>query len=617
MGIVRVLPDKLANQIAAGEVVDRPVSALKELVENSLDAGATRIIVDVDAGGKKRIRVEDNGVGMDREDCLMALERHATSKLTRSEDLFSIKTLGFRGEALPSIASVSRFSLESRRKDMSFGIRVSVSGSTLKDVREIQKQEGTTVTVEQLFFNIPARRKFLRTTETELSWIVNLMTTYSFAHVDKFFSLSHDGKLLFQVPPVKTLSERIYQHYGKTLIGELLPFDRHDGLIHIHGLLSKPHFRKTSRNYQYLFVNQRLVRDKVLNHAISDAYREFGESKQFPVIFLFIECPSDEVDVNVHPAKTEIKFINSGQVHDSVRDTLKETLLQIPQTTPWRPRGSQQDANAVISPPDIDAKQETLFSASSSRQTHYEEPQTSPYSRFLRERNSFFGQDSSNQNLPEAVPDDKLEQKPGFQPPTGALGSSLFEAPRVIGQYKESFILAEDRDALLVIDQHVAHERILFDQIFESYRHNSIETQMLLVPLTIELTGAQVIRLNESLPLLRTFGFDIDRFDGNTFVVREVPGFLPHADVQSMVLELIEKAQGQTGETAIETLIQHMAATKACKAAVKINMRLTIDKMQHLVNELYRSQTPLFCPHGRPVVLRMTDFDIEKNFLRR
>jgi len=248
LGKVRILPDKLANQIAAGEVVERPVSALKELVENALDANATSIKVEIEAGGKSKIRVEDNGIGMDREDCLMALERHATSKLTRSEDLFSIKTLGFRGEALPSIASVSRFTLESRQKDAEHGVQIKVHGTTLRDVAEIQKQPGTTVTVEQLFFNIPARRKFLRKTETELSWIVNLMTTYSFAHVDKFFSLRHNGKVLFQVSPVKSLKERIYQHYGKKFVDDLIPFNSEFGVFHIHGLISKPHVRKTSRN---------------------------------------------------------------------------------------------------------------------------------------------------------------------------------------------------------------------------------------------------------------------------------------------------------------------------------------------------------------------------------
>ena len=622
MGVVRILPDKLANQIAAGEVVERPVSALKELVENALDAGASRISVEIEAGGKKRIRVEDNGVGMDREDCLMALERHATSKLTRSEDLFSIKTLGFRGEALPSIASVSRFTLESRHREAECGVKVTVHGSTLKDVRDIQKQPGTTVTVDNLFFNIPARRKFLRTTETELSWIVTLMTTFSFAHVDKDFSLFHNGKPLFQVSAVKTLKERIYQHYGRRLLDDLIPFDCQEGGFHIRGLLSKPHVRKSNRNYQFLFVNGRLVRDKVLNHAIFDAYREFGESKQYPVIFLFISCDSTEVDVNVHPAKTEIKFIHSNQVHGLVSDTLKQALTSIPQTTPWRQAKPLVEGRA-----EADQPQEVQEHIPLDRPpVTYSE--STPYAKFLREKEAFFGEpaegstqafasrpiDSPSQETTsmQATSPERVSEAPAVEGQTSGL-----KIPRIIGQYKESFILAEDDDALLLIDQHVAHERILYDQIYESFTSGSIETQLLLIPQTIELTPAQIIRLEEAMELLGTFGFDLDRFDGNTFVIREVPAFLPEGDLQRMVIELVDKAQGEMGETAVEQMIQHMAATRACKAAVKINMRLTHEKMLHLVEELYRSNTPLFCPHGRPVVLRMTDLDIEKNFLRR
>lgn len=634
MGIVRILPDKLANQIAAGEVVERPVSALKELVENALDAGATRIKVEVDAGGKKRIRVEDNGTGMDREDCLMALERHATSKLTRSEDLFSIKTLGFRGEALPSIASVSRFTLESRQKEAAFGVRVMVNGSKLRDVVEIQKAPGTTVLVENLFYNIPARRKFLRTTETELSWIVNLMTTYSFAHVDTFFSLAHNGKTLFSVTPVKTLKERIFQHYGRNLIEDLLPLDHTEGEFRFHGLISKPHVRKTSRNYQYLFVNGRLVRDKMLNHAIFEAYKEFGESRQYPVIFLFIECPSQEVDVNVHPAKTEIKFIHSNQVHQWVVEGMRNVLLTVPQVTPWRPKdrfqrgSSSEEQGPVPSQPKLPftenrgSERETRSflnagPAVSGTGSDYQTGSATPYARFLREKQELFTETEAGGE------DGGLSGKEEVKDPSSIVDHAVAarneapEIPRVIGQYKESFILAEEEDALLLIDQHVAHERILFDQIFESYREGNIETQLLLIPLTIDLTPAQVVRLEECLPLLKSFGFDLDRFDSNTFVIREIPAFLPDSNMQTMVLELIEKAQGKRGETAIEALIQHMAAMKACKAAVKINMRLNPEKMQHLVDTLYRSQTPLFCPHGRPIVLRMTDVEIEKNFLRR
>ena len=336
MGIVRVLPDHLANQIAAGEVVERPASALKELVENSLDAGATSIRVVLKSGGKREIVVEDNGRGMDRDDCMMAMERHATSKLSRAEDLFSIQSLGFRGEALPSIASVSRFSLQSRTAEAEAGVKIQMNGSKLTKVSEIPMNPGTKITVGQLFFNIPARRKFLRTTQTELSWMVNLVTQYSMAHFDKHFYLENDGRKLLDLTPVRGLKERIYQHFGKKMLDQLIPVSGKKDWLELEGMVSGPNFFKTSRNYQYLFVNGRIVRDRVLNNAISQAYEGFGEGRIFPVAFVFLRMPSVEVDVNVHPAKTEVKFIHGDFVHHQVRDTLRNALVKQKLTIDYR-----------------------------------------------------------------------------------------------------------------------------------------------------------------------------------------------------------------------------------------------------------------------------------------
>ncbi len=336
MGRIRVLPDHLANQIAAGEVVERPASALKELIENCFDAGATSIRISLEVGGKRRIRVEDDGCGMDRDDCMMAMERHATSKLTRAEDLFSIRTLGFRGEALPSIASVSRFTIESRTAQAETGVRIKMQGSKLVKVEEVSRNPGTCVTVEQLFFNIPARKKFLRKTETELAWMVNLVTQYSIAHTDKHFFLEHNGKVLIDAPPVTKLEERIYQHFGKRMLDELTPVSEERDWLKIRGLTSTPNLFKTSRMHQYLFVNGRLVKDRVLNHAIQSAYEGFGEGRVYPVVFLFVDMPSTEVDVNVHPAKTEVKFIHGDFVHNGVRDALRRPLLERKITIPYR-----------------------------------------------------------------------------------------------------------------------------------------------------------------------------------------------------------------------------------------------------------------------------------------
>lgn len=619
MGDIRVLPDHLANQIAAGEVVERPVAALKELVENSLDAGADRIHVTLESGGKKRIRVVDNGTGMDPDDCLMALERHATSKLTRAEDLFSIQTLGFRGEALPSIASVSHFSLESVAQGNSSGLRVEVHGGKLTKTEEIGGEPGTKITVDNLFYNIPARRKFLRTVDTELSWMVNLMTQYSFAHIDKTFILEHDGRKLFEVYPVSELKERIYQHFGKTMLPHLLPVSCEADWLQVSGLVSTPDYFKTSKTHQFLFINGRLVKDKVLSHALADAYRGFGEGNRYPAAFLFVQVPSEEVDVNVHPAKTEVRFIHANFVHDQVRDAIRRQLLAKPLTVNYRFRDGYHASPSGAEPGDSrfqTARQEVIPPVAEQMGPLFDRGDR--YQKFVESNRALLEAEPQPRTEPATVTN-QAPAKPELPPdPEPLISRETWQAvPRVIGQFRESYILAEQDGALLLIDQHVLHERLLYDQIKAALANDSVERQVLLLPETLELSPAQAVEFEKILPVVRRFGFDLDPFDGNSFLLREVPAFLEHGDLRSMVDEIIEKAQGQREETAIEALIDLFAATKACKAAIKINMSLTREKMEHLVDRLWASSSPLFCPHGRPVVLKFTNEEIEKNFLRR
>lgn len=662
MGRIRVLPDHLANQIAAGEVVERPASALKELLENSFDAGATEIRVFLEAGGKRRIRIEDNGMGMDRDDCLMALERHATSKLTRTEDLFCIKTLGFRGEALPSIASVSKFTLESRTATSETAVRLEMVGSKLNKVSEISRNQGTTISVDNLFFNIPARKKFLRTTETELSWMVNLITQYSIAHLDKHFYLEHNGKVLIDVSPVKELKQRIYQHFGKKMLDHLLPFSDQVDWLDIEGMASTPDYFKTSRSHQYLFVNGRMVKDRVLNYAIAAAYEGFSEGRIFPVIFLFVKMPSHELDVNVHPAKTEVKFIQSDVIHRGVRDTIRNALLErkltIPyrfrdgnhahpsemptgRNDPWRKPGQPSLANAgkdpfasppqqqslpgldpVSSAPLFDNSKEPHLPVDTASPGSTPTPATSPssstpssktpYQRFLKQNST---QNAEPTTSTQAI---ASSQDPDNSPPDHLFGSDpAITLPRVIGQFRDSYILAEQEGDLLLIDQHVAHERILYDRIMGELAANSVERQALLVPITVELSPQQAMIMEKMLPHIRKFGFDLDAFDGNSFVIREVPASISGENLESLVVELVDQSQGVRPDSMLEAIIDHFAATKACKAAVKINMRLTPEKMRHLLGRLWASSSPLFCPHGRPIILRFKNEEIEKNFLRR
>lgn len=643
MGQIRVLPDHLANQIAAGEVVERPASALKEFIENSLDAGATRISVSLEAGGKRRLTVEDNGHGMDRDDCLMALERHATSKLHRAEDLFSIRTLGFRGEALPSIASVSQLTLESRHEDAETGVRLEMRGPKMLKVEEISRPVGTKVSIANLFFNIPARRKFLRKTETELSWMVNLVTQYSMAHIHIHFQLSHNGRQLIDVPPVKHLRERIYQHYGKAMLDELIPIESAKDWLKIEGLTATPNLLKTSRNFQFLFVNGRLVRDKVLNHAISDAYRGFKEGTFYPVIFLFLELPSTEVDVNVHPAKTEVKFIHAQQVHDAVRDAIRKAVVDRRFAMPYRFREGYHEHPTQAKPdpwskpvpqqqplPGNDpVTQSGLFAQDAQaspkgygdRRDQSSAPEN-PVGPTLYDEFRAKHQEALSREMGEAPAETPGVPGPRSLEPKAdtalfARGETVETLPRIIGQFRESYILAEHRGDLLLVDQHVAHERILYDEICASLEAGTVQRQALLVPVTLELSPAQAVILEELLPTIRRFGFDLDPFDGHTFIIREVPLFAMEQDLTLLVTELLEKAEGKRQETLLEDIIDHFAATKACKAAIKINMRLEPEKMQHLLEKLLHSSSPMFCPHGRPIILKFRNEEIEKNFHRR
>lgn len=661
MGHIRVLPDHLANQIAAGEVVERPVSALKELLENAIDAGARSIRVELEAGGKRRIRVIDDGHGMDRDDCLMALERHATSKLTRAEDLFSISTLGFRGEALPSIASVSRMTLESRHKDAETGVQVEMAGTKMLKVNEVSRPVGTSVTVDQLFFNIPARKKFLRKTETELALLVNLVTQYSMRHIDVHFQLLHNDRSLIDVTPVETLKERIYQHYGRDMLDQLIPFEKETKWLKISGLTSSPTLYRSSRNFQYLFVNNRLVKDKVLNHAISEGYRGFSEERIFPVIFLFLEMPSQEVDVNVHPAKTEVKFINSHFVHDQVTEAIREALVSLKLTPSYRfregyhARPSERQESARIDPWKQPRPQQQqlpggdtegpLFDPNATHSEHQAKV-TLDHDSAVRAEGAYAAFYDRHRNEiernPEAHHRESLFSEQGSQAQAGSAvdpgtaGASGDAAaagqahepwqpkteptslPRIIGQFRDSYILAEQEGDLLLIDQHVAHERILYDQIKEGLAQHDIETQALLVPQMVELTPDQVVDLENLLPTLKKFGFDLEPYGHNTYAIREMPTFVKQADLERHVTQLLEKASGERHEeTLIEEILDHFAANKSCKAAIKINMRLTPEKMEYLLAELWDSSSPLFCPHGRPIILRFSNDEIEKNFFRK
>lgn len=631
MGKIRVLSDTVANKIAAGEVVERPASVVKELLENSLDAGATELRIDVESGGRRLIRVADDGCGMLRDDALLAFERHATSKLSDVRDLLSIATLGFRGEALPSIASVSRLVLETRSQEETTGAVVEINGGKILRCDEFPGPRGTTVTVRDLFFNVPARKKFLRSDQTELAHIASLATHYSLAHPQKSFQLRQGGNHLLDVRPVETLRERVYQVFGNQTLEELIDLDfverdlevveaeeRTTRVFGLRGFVSAPQVQKLNRNSIYLFVNGRLIRDRLLLHALSSAYHNLMPPACYPFALLFLDCDCEEVDVNVHPSKTEVRFRHGSFVHDFVRDAIRERLIaarpvsSLPLASPPQPAAdlpfsdfTQRIENQRFEPvSDTAAGPERVedLPVFTLRNT------AAPAPRFNFEELSTQAQPG----VPR-VPETHGPLPVGSEPP-----QSLASLPelRPLGQIHDSFIVAAGRDGLWIIDQHVAHERILFEKVLKQQAQGRVERQQLLMPILLELTAAQQIEYARIAGELERAGFDSEPFGQRTVAVKAAPAGVGPGDIEKLVFEILEISEGELRKVSLDDLRRAMAASIACRAAIKINMRLDQTKMEWLLTQLAATECPMSCPHGRPIALRYSTREILKSFHR-
>jgi DNA mismatch repair protein MutL len=638
MGRIRILSDNVANKIAAGEVVERPASVVKELLENSLDAGATDFRLDVEAGGRRLIRLADDGTGMMQDDALLAFERHATSKLSDVKDLLSISTLGFRGEALPSIASVSRLLLETKSREERVGTVIEIAGGKMFRVEELAHPGGTTITVRDLFFNVPARKKFLRSEQTEIAHIASLVTHYSLAHPAKSFALRHNNTELLSVTPVATLRERVFQVFGSQVLEDLfdlgdhardlkVPVDDDEPIsrrFRLRGFVSAPGVQKMNRNSIYLFVNGRLIRDRLLLHAISAAYFNLMPPACYPFALLFLDCDAEEVDVNVHPSKTEVRFRHGSVVHDFVRDTLRERLMverpasRIPLPGPPQPGAtlpysefSQRVENmtfdtlgtAVVTeflpmPPNVNPAVLPEFTLNRP---------PSPLPRF----------DFTDAPRPpvHAIPDTHGPLFEGAALPDLESLDSLTDL-RPLGQIHDSFIIAAGRDGLWIIDQHVAHERILFEQVLAARAKGHAETQRLLVPLVIGLSAAQQIEYARIAEELDGLGFETEPFGSRTIAVKSAPAGIGAADVERVLFEILEIAESELRKASLDDLRRSMAASIACRAAIKINMRLEPEKINWLLRALAATSCPMSCPHGRPIALRYSTRDILKSFHR-
>ncbi|MEQ1921341.1 MAG: DNA mismatch repair endonuclease MutL [Pyrinomonadaceae bacterium] len=645
MNKIKVLPDNLANQIAAGEVVERPASVIKELVENAIDAGGTRIQIDIELGGRRLMRISDDGEGMTRDDAILAFERHATSKIRTLEDLGAIATLGFRGEALASIASVAKVELITKTEADEIATRVNVEGGKLVDVKDAARDTGTTITVSDLFFNTPARRKFMRSEATENYHLTSIATHYALAHPEIAFTMTNNGREVLRVAPARDLRERAFQIFGGGLLESLLPVEGgREYVARVSGFVSAPRERRTTRDGQYFFVNNRFVRDKTIAGGLLEGYRSVLPHGVYPVAFLFLELPLEEIDVNVHPAKTEIRFRRGEAVKDVIAEAIRNALAKAgisgdarPQYDRYEPEIPQQEPVRVETPQpeQADIAFENIVTAS--------EP-------LNMEERSFSATALSEVAPPlsfereAAAPDENVPQEVSFgfealaaaPPTTGVAGYA--ELPPVnsadkltrsieveqissakiqpLGQLHASFIIAVDDEGLLLIDQHVAHERILFDKYRKSETDRPIESQILLLPETIDLSPAQ----SEAFQLiendLETLGFGVMKLSGRTIAIKSIPTDLPASEARNLFAEILDTIENEKKGSPKSTLRDDIAASLACKAAVKINMKLTPEKMHWLIDRLLVTSSPTTCPHGRPVILRLSMKDIERGFHR-
>jgi DNA mismatch repair protein MutL len=645
MSIIRILPEAVVNKIAAGEVVERPASVVKELVENSVDAEAGQIQVAVEAGGKRLIRVVDDGCGMSHDDALLAFERHATSKIRSAEDILEIETLGFRGEALPSLAAVSRLVLETRHASESSGTRVEMSGGRLRDVKEIAWEAGTRVEVRDLFYNTPARRKFLKSESTELGHIASLVTHYALAHPNKSFRLASLGNEILHVSPVASLRERVYQVMGGQTLEQLIeiaPVERRmtypaplgteeeaetlseAPLVRVFGFASRPEVHKLNRNNIYFFVNRRQVRDRLILHAITEAYRNILPATVFPVALIFLELPAAEVDVNVHPTKVEVRFRHSGFIHDLVRDSLRQALLATRPVAAFpmakSSRGMPVDTDAAEVAEKLAEEPTAGRGAQHPRAGRPGRAATPPF------------------RLSAPRPEPRTDRLPleaalsPYAPPTSGLEAdsltrqaapSAIVAPgelpadlQPLGQVQESFIVATNPSGLWIVDQHAAHERVLFDRHVRMRQEKKVSVQRLLVPVILELRAEQQVTYQEIAEELAANGFEVEPFGQRTLAIKASPAETRADDVGDLMREILDHARQEGRAVSLDVLRNKIAASVSCHAAIKVNMPLDKSKMDWLLQALATTECPMTCPHGRPTVLRYGMKDLQKAFKR-
>ena len=603
---IRVLSEELANQIAAGEVVERPASVVKELLENSIDAGATLIRIDIEGGGKKKIRIMDNGIGMLPEECRIAFSRHATSKISDFSDLETIHSLGFRGEALPSIASVAKVRCTSARSENQGGKLIVVEGGELIEEKDFACPQGTTIEVAQLFYITPARSKFLKGDSTEFSHITQVVTQQALAYPSIQFQLTHNGREVIQTLPSDQIHYRIAELFGTELAKSVVQVKSSSGDYRLEGYVSNPVFTRSNRSAQYCFINGRFVRDKVVLHATQQGYSHLLPKGQHPALFLYLNMDPKLLDVNVHPSKAEVRFAFQQDVHQfisrSIREALEKNLLS-----------PAEDLQPVYENIPIKTNYEKPFYRETSSWVNKSEEvapfQQGDLSEALRNMTSSHGFHSKISSSPQQVM--------GFDKAPIPVSNLIYSEFEPLGQLNSSFIIMQGKKGLLVVDQHVAHERILYERFRESAKKKKIEVQNLLFPLTVEFSPAETELLIFHLDRLKQLGLELETFGKNEFLLRSVPAILKNIDNEKLLRDTIEILPKDGDENILHEKYEDVLIMMSCRNAIKVNHPLNLDQIRKLISDLEQTSMPFTCPHGRPISLLFDIEDILKKFLRK
>ncbi|MDI6619480.1 MAG: DNA mismatch repair endonuclease MutL [Clostridiales bacterium] len=597
MGKIHILGENISNKIAAGEVVERPASVVKELVENSIDAGANSITVEIKDGGTTFIRVSDNGSGMDMDDAKNSFIRHATSKINSEDDLSSIKTLGFRGEALASIAAVSHVDMQTKLKQETYGTRIEIHGGIYKFAGSTGCPDGTTITVRNLFFNTPARLKFLKKESREAALISDIVLKLSLSKPEITFKYINNKKLIFNTPGNNDLKSTILSLYGKEYHDSLIDVSYKGNILSIAGYIGRPESARSNRNFETFFVNNRYIQNRMLCAAVENAYKTYLPVNKFAFCILFISICPEFVDVNVHPTKAEVRFQDEREVFSAVFNTIRNGLAGEVIIPEFQEREMPQKFEQKKFYEDISSKETGKVNDIALERNEY--------SKVYRPVEEFKIEDGEKtDNAPEEVRDDGVRTE----------SRNLIPPLIIIGQCNSTYILAQGPDGLYIIDQHAAHERVLFEKFKSSFERGGINSQKLLTPFVIELTPQEIEILKENMEIMKKIGFEVDFFGNNSVMLRAVPIVFGEPQLKKLFMEILDLANG--GNTSAKSTIDNILYTMACRSAVKANDKLNNIEMEGLVKMLRQAANPYTCPHGRPTIIKITEKELEKKFKR-